>query len=99
MPVLYVSEYISLPVVSGKFIQAGDEPAVATQTVPIGAGSLQSVAFNPNTRFVRVHTDAICSVLFGADPTATAASPRMAAGSTEFFGVKPGHKVAVITNT
>ena len=99
MATVYISEYVSPPVVTGKFINVGDEPAIATQTVAISAGSLQSAAFGANTRFIRVHADAICSVLFGTAPVATAASPRMAANTTEFFGVKPGHKIAVITNT
>ncbi|MBP9714802.1 MAG: hypothetical protein KBD60_14140, partial [Sterolibacterium sp.] len=76
------------------------EPSITEQTpVVIGGGSLQSAAFNGATRVVRLHTDAICSVAFGANPTATANTKRMAANSTEYFGVEPGHKVAVITNT
>ena len=100
MAVLYISEYQDMPMTgSGPAFQAGMEPAIATQTVAIGGTSTQSAAFNASTRFVRLHTDAICSVLFGSNPTATATSPRMAANATELFGVKGGHKVAVITNT
>lgn len=80
--------------------QADDDPAYVEQTpVVIGAGSLQSAAFNGATRLVRVHTDAICSIAIGANPTATANTMRLAAGQTEYFGVKPGHRIAVITNT
>lgn len=99
MAVVYISEYADLRYLSGY------EPAIATQTVAIGGASAQSAAFNENTNFVRVHTDAICSVLFGTNPTATATSPRMAAGQTEYFAVKnpldaaSRLKLAVITNT
>jgi hypothetical protein len=75
------------------------QPPLAEQTVAVGATSTQSNAFNASTCLVRISTDAICSVLFGANPTATASSARMAAGQTEYFGVSPGMKVAVITNT
>lgn len=75
------------------------EPPIAEQTVAIGGASTQSSAFNANTRYVRVHTDAICSILIGTNPTATAAKKRLAANQTEYFAVVGGHKLAVITNT
>ena len=99
MAKVFTSEYQNLPILTGRAVPTGDEPAVAEQVVAIGAGSVQSAAFNAATRFIRVHTDAICSFKFGAAPTATADTPRLAANSTEFFGVLPGHKIAIITNT
>lgn len=74
-------------------------PPVAEQTVAIGGASAQSAAFNAATQVVRVHADAICSIAFGANPTATASTMRMAAGQTEYFAVNPGDKIAVITNS
>lgn len=74
-------------------------PALVTQKLTIGATSVQSAAFNAQTTLVRLHTDAICSVSFGANPTATAANSRLSAESTEYFGVVAGQIVAVITNT
>lgn len=73
----------------------------STQVVAITAGSVQSAALKANTTKIRIHTDAICSVEFGPNPTATADSARLAANSTESFLVPPGQafKVAVITNT
>jgi hypothetical protein len=99
VPKVYISEYTRMPTDTRVSVPAGAEPAIATHVVAIGAGSVQSAAFNTNARFIRLHTDAICSVAFGANPTATADSCRLAANQTEFFGVLPGHKVAVITNT
>lgn len=93
MATVYVSEYGDIRA------NAAFEPRVADQTVAIGAGSAQSAAFNAATRFIRVHTDAICSIDIGANPTATATKSRLAAGQTEYFYVYPGHKIAVITNT
>lgn len=102
MAKLYISEYKAMAKIqsSKEDIAAPNEPALVVQTpVVIGAGSLQSAAFNEETRFVRIHTDAICSVKFGANPTATADEARLAANATEYFGVVPGQKIAVITNT
>ena len=86
---------------NAQFMQMGLEPQTANQTVAIGAGSVQSSSFNSLTTFVRVHTDAICSIEFGTNPTATADTRRLAANQTEFFSVPKGQafKVAVITNT
>lgn len=100
MAVVYISEYAEQARDNrGYLLPAGQEPSLAEQTVAIGGASAQSAAFNAKTRFVRIHTDAICSLKFGSNPTATATTPRMPANGTEFFGVTPGHKVAVITNS
>jgi hypothetical protein len=78
-----------------------DQPPVAEQTVAIGASSVQSSAFNALTKFIRINTDAACSVAFGTNPTATATKMRLAANTTEYFSVPLGasYKVAVITNS
>lgn len=102
MAVLYVAEYAELPVgPAGRVGQMPMEPPVAEQTVAIAGVSAASLAFNTKTRFVRLHTDAICSVVFGAAPVATAVNGRLAANQTEYRAVPPGasYKVAVITNT
>ena len=96
---LYISEYSDMPQQTGILIQAGHEPAVATQKVAFTGTAGQSAAFNAKTRFVRIHVDGIASVAFGSNPTATTSDARMVAGQTEFFGVNPGDKVSAITNT
>ena len=100
MALFYIAEFSEL-------VQAGPVPiarapgTTAPQTpVVIGATSLQSAAFAAGTRFVRLHTDAVCSFLIGTNPTAIAqGSMRMAANQTEYFGVDAGDKVAVIATT
>jgi hypothetical protein len=101
MAKVYITEYESLPRdVKGMVVPVPQEPALVEQTpVAIGGASVQSAAFNANTKFVRIHTDAICSIKFGTNPTADANSQRLRADATEFYGVVGGHKVAVITNT
>lgn len=105
MAVLYITEYAN----SGRelkknIVQSAEEPRLAGQTIAIGAGSVQSANLNAKTRLIRVHTDAICSVAIGANPTAVATDMRLAANQTEYIAltpelVKAGCKVAVITNT
>jgi hypothetical protein len=100
MAVLYVTEF-SDTMRQGGPIMVAMEPENASQTVAIGAGSVQSSAFANNTQLIRLETDAVCSVKFGTNPTATATNRRLQAGDVEYFGVPLGgsYKVAVITNT
>src|SRR5262249_4488221 len=102
MPTLYIAEYAAVAQFqNGDPVLMPVEEPLVEQTVAIGGVSAQSGTFNAKTRFVRLHTDAICSILFGTNPTATATKQRMAAGQTEFKAVPPSqsYKVAVITNT
>jgi hypothetical protein len=96
MALVYISEYSVLA--QGAQQQTAKEPAIVVQTpVVIGASSLQSAAFSAGTRYVRLNADAACNFLFGPNPTALAnSSARLPANSTEYFGVNPGEKVAII---
>jgi hypothetical protein len=105
MSKLYISEYARVTQASGPgtaVLQAPEEPPLATQVVDFTSGAAQSAAFNAKTRFVRLHTDAICSVRFAANPTATTNDARLAAGQTELRGVPTdgsAAKVSAIANT
>lgn len=103
MAVLYVTEFANVGTTTqyAQPMQVTAQPNIAEQTVAIGAGSVASSAFNANTRLVKLHTDAICSVKFGTAPTATATTMRMAANESIYFAVpaNQAYKVAVITNT
>ncbi|MDE1830240.1 MAG: hypothetical protein KGI25_07955 [Thaumarchaeota archaeon] len=102
MAVLYITEFVGMGGDrNAHMIPVTQQPPIAEQTVSIGASSLQSSAFNNSTGIVRLHTDAICSVEFGTNPTATATKARMAANQTEYFTVPQGqsYMVAVITNS
>ncbi len=103
MAILYIAEFAEIAVgPAGKVGQFAMQPTLAEQTVVIGAGSLQSSAFNTNTRIVRLHSDVAAEVKFGTNPTAVLnTTARMAANQTEYFGVPQGQafKVAVIAPT
>jgi len=94
MAKLYITEFAESDINSAK------EPPLADQSFTFTGTSTQcSNAFNARTRLVRIHTDAICSIVFAKDPTATADNRRLAINSTEYFSVEGGLKVAAITNT
>jgi hypothetical protein len=78
--------------------QSARAPAAAEQVVTYTT-TTQSAAFGADTRLVRIHTDSICSIAFGLNPTATTSTARLAAGQTEYFAVEPGMKVAAVSNT
>lgn len=101
MATLYITEYAYMGQVPNSAAQIPQEPPIAEQTVAIGVSSAASSNFNSKTRFIRVHTDAICSVSVAIGPTATAAKGRMAANQTEYRGVPEGgqYAIAVITNS
>jgi hypothetical protein len=101
MAVLYVAEFENLGETSRGAPPVALQTPLAEQTVAIAGASAASSAFNASTRFVRLHTDAVCSVEFGTAPVAEATNMRMAADATEYFAVPVGqsYKVAVITNT
>jgi hypothetical protein len=98
MATLYVTEYgtiAGLPATANG--QVPLEPPLADYTVGIPG---ISPVFQPTTRMVRLHCDAVCSVLFGQSPSATTSNGRMATNQTEFRGVPEGmsFKVSVVAN-
>lgn len=103
MAKLYVTEFTNQGQDrQANFMSITLEPPLVDQTpVVIGAGHLESAAFNAETTYVRIHCDVVCSIAFGTAPVATANNRRMAANATEYFSVPKGQsfKVSVITNT
>lgn len=99
MAFIYITEHPDLRGNQGGVCPAAEMPPLVTQRIANDGATTQSAAFNDKTRIVGVHSDSICSVEFGANPTATTSKRRLAANSTEYFRVTPGHKVAVILNT
>lgn len=99
MAVVDITEYAELTMAGrGHLVMAGQEPSLRNQQVTIGATSAQSAALSDVTRFVRIHAEAACRIAIGSNPTASAVSMRMGAGGTEYLGVLPGLKIAVIAS-
>ncbi len=101
MATLYVAEFATVGGTSNFGVAGAQVPPIREQSATISGASVAiASSFTTNTRFVRVHADAICSVAFGTTPTATVANMRMAANQTEYFAVpQSGYKVAVISNS
>jgi hypothetical protein len=102
MSIMYLEEFagISNTPTSNIVAQAAQQPSVVTQTFSFTGTAGVSSAFNTKTNLVRVHADGICSYLFSsAGTSATTANPRLAAGTTEYFSVRPGDKISAVTNT
>jgi hypothetical protein len=102
MAKLYITEYQILAPIEGSTALIPKETPAAEQVVDFTAGATASAAFNKATTFVRIHTDSICSVLFGTAPVASAtANQRLTAGTTQWHGVPPNgsYKVSAIVNT
>jgi hypothetical protein len=93
----YVTELTTLATKTAN-AQIAQMPPVAEQTVTFTT-TTQSSAFNVATRYIRVHSPAICSIAIGSDPTATTSTMRLPADTIEYFGVTAGHKIAFVDNT
>lgn len=99
MSTVDITEYSSVAADgNGRQVAAGIEPSRFRHQLPVSLASAQSIAMNENTKFVRIHTDSTIRIEFGSDPTASATSQRMVGNSTEYFGVTPGIKIAVIAS-
>lgn len=97
MATLEITEFTRLAGdTDGRVIQAGMCDASVTEQTPVSFGaSTQSAVFGSSTRIVRVKADAAAYLQFGSNPTATTSSIGIEADTPEYFGVKPGDKVAV----
>lgn len=97
---IHISEYADYArdASTNRILGVTKEPPLVEQSVAVGGSSAQSAAFGANTRLIRVSAGVICSILVGANPTATTESRRLVAGHTELMAVTPGHKIAVISN-
>jgi hypothetical protein len=104
MSKLFITEYANVVFdARGESVLAPEEPALADQTpIDFSDGMPHpSAVFNSQTRYVMIHTDAICSYVVGVNPTATVLNRRMATSETRFFGLKAGGglSLSVIANT
>lgn len=103
MAKLYIAEYFFLTQLPGDSGQMPMEPPQVEQTLIIGA-AIESQPLNTGTRFVRLHSDSPCSVLFGVGRDGEIPTPalvvgtgnqRFASNQTEFKGVPNGQGVTV----
>jgi hypothetical protein len=100
MAILYITEYATITCLPTHTGQVPFEPPITEQVLNFTGGVATSQPFQQYTRVVRLHTDAVCSLIIGANPTATTINGRWAANQTEYRGVPEGQgfKVSVIAN-
>ncbi len=101
MATLHITEFSSIPSApDGETLWIANlSLVVAHQTVTF-TSSQPSLAFKKRTSFVRVYSDAKAHLKVDADnPVATNKHTPIAPNSPEYFGVSPGHKVAVYDGT
>ena len=99
MAKVYLSEYQNISLTTNGLAQCASEPALATQVLDTTATHL-SAAFNTNTRYIRLNADGVVSYKISTAGTAAGTSDaRLAANTSEYFGIKAGDKIDVIANT
>jgi hypothetical protein len=103
MSKLYVAEYATISQMPNHTGQMPLEPPLIEQVLDFSGGAQTSQAFQPTTRCVRLHCDAVCSLIISrsSNPiTATTNNARWAANQTEYRGVPEGegYQVSVIAN-
>jgi hypothetical protein len=100
MATIYVTEFTSMGSALNGAAQVAQRPGLAKQSMAItGASTTLPTPFTKQTRFIRVHTDAICSIAIGSAAVAVTTADRMPADCIEYYGVQPGDNLAVIANT
>lgn len=65
-------------------------------TVSIASASAQSSAFASTTKVIEIRASKACYISIAANPTATSSTTYLPADETRYYGVTPGHKIAVI---
>lgn len=101
MTKLYITEFSGMQTAAGvghdqESAPVAKLPALAAQSITPDAASQQSAAVNAACTLVRLKALVACHVTVGANPTATTADMPLAVGDTEYFGITPGDKIAVI---
>lgn len=96
MSTVSVTQFSAVGSVSNGSLMCPQAPFIATEDISASTTSAQSAAFDSQTRFVRIMSDANVRVRFGSNPTATATDMPIRANSPEFVAVVSGDKIAVI---
>jgi len=98
MSTLYIEEFDIVPI----GVQAGQQPAIATQAVTFSGTAGTSAVLNAKTNLVAITADAVFSRRFTAgSDVAVTTDPRRPADTVEYFAVKPGTglKISAVANS
>jgi hypothetical protein len=92
----YITEFSVLGTANNGAPQVATLPPVAHQKVDFSGGATNAAAFNAQTKYIRIHCDAACSIRVGA--TATTTYMRIPLDGIEYFGVQGGDVLSIIAN-
>lgn len=92
----YITEFSALGTANNGAPQVATLPPVTHQKVDFSGGAVNATAFNVQTKYVRIHCDAACSIRVGG--TATITYMRIPTDGIEYFGVQGGDVLSVIAN-
>ena len=97
---VFVKEYERMAKdAQGNLVPVGDESGFTLDHSPLTiSSSSATAAFNNKTRFILVKGDEDFHFAVGSSPTATTNHMHVDAGVMLFLGVKPGQKLAAITD-
>lgn len=100
MPKLYISvwEHVARDAVNTP-IPIPQTPSLWEEWIEITTESEQSHQFNDRARFISVTCEVPCCLAFGEDPAAEVSYHPLNPGVERWYGVRPGHKLAVIEYT
>lgn len=96
MSTVSVTQFSAVAQAANGSLMCPQAPFVATEDINASTTSAQSAAFDSQTRFVRIVSDANVRVRIGSNPTAVATDMPIRADMPEFIAVVPGDKIAVI---
>lgn len=94
----YITEFSILTATAsgGGSAQAASLPPLAEQKVDFSGGAASAAAVGNQTKYIRIHCDAACSIRVGG--TATTSFMRIPLDGVEYFGIQPGAVVSVIAS-
>ncbi len=95
-PLLHIAVYAHSAHHGPQALPMPQAPPLFEEGVPIGLESTQSEAFSDQAVFVMVRPDIACCLAFGPDPVAEAGIHPVDARERMWYGVFPGHRIAVI---
>lgn len=77
-------------------VPAPEMPSLAEQAIEIGLKSTTSAPFSQHVKFISVKAGGPCCIAIGKDPVAKPGFHPLDAGEVRWYGVYPGHKIAVV---
>lgn len=81
---------------STRSMGAPQTPPLAEWSLEVGYDSIQSKPFPQNACFICIKSETRCALAFGENPVADPELHTVDAGERLYYGVSPGHKLAVI---